>query len=65
MLKIGGRIWVEVPFLFPHHPAPEDYWRVILSGLRIWMREFTEIDAGFFRIAGSRLHVGVFFHGYA
>ena len=36
VLKIGGRIWVEVPFLFPYHPAPEDYWRVTLSGLRIW-----------------------------
>ena len=63
VLKPGGYAWIEVPFLFPYHAAPEDYWRVSVPGLRRWMKEFQEIDAGYFRIAGSKIHIGVFYYG--
>lgn len=34
VLKPGGRIIVSVPFLFPIHDAPGDYWRFTKFGLR-------------------------------
>jgi len=30
----GGLAIVSVPFLFPHHPSPEDCWRFTPTGLR-------------------------------
>ena len=32
VLKPGGSIWIQVPFLFPYHADPYDYWRVTSSG---------------------------------
>ena len=46
VLKPGGEIWVQLPFLFPYHEAPEDYWRVTPDGLRIWMEAFNESGCG-------------------
>jgi predicted SAM-dependent methyltransferase len=63
VLRKGGVIWVEVPFNQPYHPSPDDYWRVSLEGMRIWMKDFTEISAGFFRINKSRIYNGIFFFG--
>lgn len=34
VLKPGGRIIVSVPFLFPIHDAPGDYWRFTKYGLQ-------------------------------
>lgn len=63
VLKNNGVIWVEVPFNQPYHPSPHDYWRVTLSGLKIWMDKFIEISSGFFRINKSSIHTGIFFYG--
>jgi len=63
VLKKGGLIWVEVPFNQPYHPSPNDYWRVTLPGMRIWMKDFFEISAGFFRINKSSIYNGIFFYG--
>jgi SAM-dependent methyltransferase len=34
VLKPGGRIWVEAPFLYPVHDPTADYYRWTLQGLR-------------------------------
>ena len=46
VLKPGGKIWVQLPWLFPYHEAPKDYWRASPDGLRIWMEDFREISCG-------------------
>ncbi len=60
VLKPHGEIWVEVPFSQPYHPSPNDYWRVTLQGLRLWLKDFHEIKAGYF---GNPLYNGIFFFG--
>jgi SAM-dependent methyltransferase len=63
VLKPGGEIWVEVPYIQAPDPALEgggDYWRASLAGVRLWMEEFEELSAG---MSGSPLWNGVYFHG--
>ncbi len=61
VLKKGGLIWVEVPLNQPYHPSPNDYWRVTLQGMQIWMRSFKEISSGFFKINGSPIYNSIYF----
>jgi SAM-dependent methyltransferase len=63
VLKVGGQIWVEVPFHQPYHPTPHDYWRVSLEGLRVWMEGFREIQSGVYSIRSCFFYTGVFFWG--
>lgn len=60
VLKQDGEIWIEVPFIQPYHPAPEDYWRVTEKGIKLWCLQFKHIDCGYF---GSPLFNGVYFWG--
>lgn len=48
VLRPGGLIHIETPFIFPYHPDPEDHTRWTLDGLRaLCIREgFEEIEAG-------------------
>jgi SAM-dependent methyltransferase len=46
VLKPGGFLYVEVPFLQPYHLSPEDYRRFTLPGLRSFLDRFTPIDSG-------------------
>lgn len=46
VLKPGGFIYVEVPFLQGFHADPHDYQRYTLEGLRRQLAAFREIDAG-------------------
>jgi SAM-dependent methyltransferase len=46
VLKPGGMIYLEVPFLQGFHADPYDYQRYTLEGLRILTEEFYEVDAG-------------------
>jgi predicted SAM-dependent methyltransferase len=48
VLKPGGQIWVEIPFLQAFHAHPHDYWRVTLPGMRRWFEDFDEVSAGAF-----------------
>jgi len=50
VLKVGGIVYVEIPFLQPFHAAPHDYQRVTLYGLKEMFKEFKEIETG---IAGG------------
>src|SRR2546430_13080946 len=46
VLRSGGRVYVEVPFLQGYHPHPGDYQRYTKTGLQRLMRSFREIDCG-------------------
>lgn len=43
VLKPGGLAWVQLPFNYPYHQGPHDFWRVSPAGLRLWMKDFDEI----------------------
>lgn len=44
VLKPGGKIIISVPFLFPIHDAPGDYWRFTKYGLRNLFSEGWNIE---------------------
>jgi SAM-dependent methyltransferase len=46
VLKPGGFVYIEVPFLQHYHPSPEDFWRFTIQGTRELCRDFTQIDSG-------------------
>lgn len=47
VLKPGGQLVIVVPFLFPVHPSPRDYWRFTDTTLE---RELALLDLQDFRI---------------
>lgn len=63
VLKPGGEVWVQLPFQFPYHEAPKDYWRVSPDGLRLWMQDFEEILCGSFLFTRTSLVTSTFFYG--
>lgn len=46
ILKPGGLVWIDIPFLQPLHRVPTDYQRYTIDGIRFLLRNFDEIDAG-------------------
>lgn len=46
VLKPGGYLYLEVPFLQGFHADPYDFQRYTLEGLRVRTKVLTEIDAG-------------------
>jgi SAM-dependent methyltransferase len=34
VLKPGGRLYLQAPFVIGYHPSPRDYWRFTAEGLR-------------------------------
>ncbi len=46
ILKPGGTIYIDVPFIQGYHPDPTDYWRFTLDGLRLLCDGFEEIESG-------------------
>lgn len=59
ILRPGGQIWVEVPFLQAYNAHPFDFWRCTLQGLRRWLEDFDETAAGIFE--GFAYEAGVLF----
>lgn len=55
ILRKGGKIVIAVPFLFPIHPSPRDFWRFTDMTLRNMLG-----DAGFKDIVITPLAAGVF-----
>lgn len=47
VLKPGGRVYIAVPFLWPFHASPHDYWRWTESGALRDFGRFEVIRAGF------------------
>lgn len=46
VLRPGGVVHIDVPFMQGYHADPTDYWRFTLDGLRLLCGGFEEIDAG-------------------
>jgi SAM-dependent methyltransferase len=46
ILKPGGIVYIDVPFIQGYHRDPVDYWRFTLDGLRLLCQDFEEIDSG-------------------
>ena len=63
VLKPGAEIWMQLPFLFPYHESPRDYWRVTPDGLRLWMSDFDEIACACDYWAGTKLVAATYFYG--
>lgn len=63
VLKPGGEIWVQLPFSYPYHEGPQDYWRASPQGLRIWMEDFDEIKCGAFLFTRTALVASSYFYG--
>jgi SAM-dependent methyltransferase len=42
-LKPGGQLFVSVPFMFPLHDEPHDYWRYTEHALRRLLGGFSEV----------------------
>src|SRR5262245_5461901 len=46
VLKPGGRIYFAVPFLWPYHASPHDYWRWTVSGVAREFEGFETVAIG-------------------
>ena len=46
VLRPGGLVYSDTPFLQPYHADPSDWQRFTLPGHRLLFREFDEIDSG-------------------
>jgi len=47
ILKNGGCIYAEIPFLQPYHPSPNDFQRYTIDGIRNLFNKFKEQTVGF------------------
>ena len=64
ILKPGGHVWISVPFVFPFHADPDDYYRFTHNGLRVLCADFDEIDCDYARGPASTMnHLLVHFFG--
>ncbi len=63
VLKPGGRIWIQMPWLYPYHEEPKDYWRASPDGLRVWMSDFKEIHCGTNEWDRTSLAIAAYFYG--
>ena len=46
ILKPGGILYVNVPFVFPFHADPDDFYRFSMKGLEILCEKFERLDGG-------------------
>jgi SAM-dependent methyltransferase len=46
VLKPGGLVHVDVPFIQGYHADPTDYWRFTLDGLKLLCQGFEELASG-------------------
>jgi hypothetical protein len=46
VLKNKGKVYVEIPFIQPYHPDPDDYQRFTIKGIKYLMNNFKEIQSG-------------------
>jgi len=47
ILKPGGIIYANIPFMFPFHVDPDDYWRVSHHGVDVLFEQFDKIESGY------------------
>lgn len=63
VLKPGGKIWIQMPWLYPYHEEPKDYWRASPDGLRVWMNDFKEINCGTDQWDRTSLAIAAYYYG--
>ena len=56
ILKPGGVIYLNVPFVFPYHADPDDFYRFTFNGICILCEDFERLDNGFNRGPASTMH---------
>ena len=56
ILRPGGIVYVNVPFIFPYHSDPDDFYRFSSTGVEILCEKFERIDSGFNRGPASTMH---------
>src|SRR6516225_7608763 len=56
ILRPGGIVYVNVPFIFPYHTDPNDFYRFSYRGIDILCEAFERIDSGFNRGPASTMH---------
>src|SRR5690606_15605570 len=49
ILKPGGIVYVNVPWVFAYHADPDDFYRWSVNGIRHLCKDFEEIERGFNR----------------
>lgn len=54
ILKPGGICILSVPFLYPYHPDPQDFYRYTIDGLYSLFQNFTDVKVEYH---GNRLQV--------
>ena len=59
VLRTGGIVYADTPFLFPVHEGPYDFTRFTDSGHRSLFRSFERIDSGSTAGAGTALRWSV------
>jgi SAM-dependent methyltransferase len=55
ILKPGGILYVSVPFMFPFHSDPHDFYRFSSDGIRILCEDFECVESGFNRGPASSM----------
>jgi len=62
ILKPGGLVFIGMPFMFPFHADPDDFWRVSHRGIDLLCGRFEKIKSGFNRGPASCMtHLNVHF----
>jgi len=56
ILKPGGLVYISVPFIFPFHADPDDFYRFSKNGILILCENFEPIASGFARGPASTMH---------
>jgi SAM-dependent methyltransferase len=56
ILKPGGLLYINVPFVFPFHADPDDFYRFSCNGIKILCEQFEQLDSGFNRGPASTMH---------
>ena len=39
VVRPGGKVYLQVPFVIGYHPGPEDYWRFTREGVAVLLRQ--------------------------
>ncbi len=56
ILKPGGLLYINVPFIFPFHADPDDFYRFSCNGVNILCEKFERLESGFNRGPASTMH---------
>jgi len=46
IIKPGGRLYIQIPFMFPFHHSPDDHFRFTINGAQAFFKDFDLVDKG-------------------